>query len=242
VIRPTVEDAASDPATPCEKTKPLGLVQPCAFGGGDTQFAVLGDSHAGQLRSAFDAVARGMGWRGYSIWRNSCSYIARGRELPEPEFSQCVRFKQDVKRWFAQHPQVKTVFVVGLTRDAGSDPVDGYLDAWKALGDRRIVVVRDTPEMTEQTLPCVQEAVAAGKSPGPACARPRADALPPDPAIEAAGRLGLQTIDLTRSFCDQTSCFPVIGGVLAYKDLTHVTPSFARTLGPYLLQAVRALG
>ena len=51
---------------------------------------MIGDSHAGQLRSAFDHVARELDWRGYMLIRNSCSYVSVGRSLPEPEFSQCV--------------------------------------------------------------------------------------------------------------------------------------------------------
>jgi hypothetical protein len=33
----------------------------------------------------------------------------------------------------------------------------------------------------------------------------------------------------------------VVGGVLVYKDENHLTPLFARTLGPYLLRAVRGM-
>ena len=32
----------------------------------------------------------------------------------------------------------------------------------------------------------------------------------------------------------------MIGGVLVYKDTTHLTGLYARTLGPYLARAVRA--
>jgi hypothetical protein len=33
----------------------------------------------------------------------------------------------------------------------------------------------------------------------------------------------------------------VIGGIVAYQDITHVTPAFARTLGPFLADAIRRL-
>jgi hypothetical protein len=48
-------------------------------------------------------------------------------------------------------------------------------------------------------------------------------------------------IDLTRYFCDARSCFPVIAGVLVHQDITHVTPAFARRLGPFLLAEVRRI-
>jgi hypothetical protein len=85
---------------------------------------------------------------------------------------------------------------------------------------------------------CVQ---AAKSDPGNNCAVPRTEALHDDPAMTVAQQKGLPTIDLTRYFCDAHACFPVIGGVLVHKDATHVTPTFARTLGPYLLTQVRRI-
>jgi hypothetical protein len=46
---------------------------------------------------------------------------------------------------------------------------------------------------------------------------------------------------MTRYFCNATSCPPVIGGALVQKDLHHLSVVFVRTLGPYLLEAVRQL-
>ena len=45
-------------------------------------------------------------------------------------------------------------------------------------------------------------------------------------------------VDLTKFFCDSRQCFPVIGGALVYKDATHITSVYGRTLGPYLLRAL----
>jgi len=46
---------------------------------------------------------------------------------------------------------------------------------------------------------------------------------------------------MDRYFCDAAVCEPVIGGALVQKDLHHLTAVFVRTLGPYLLDAVRDL-
>jgi hypothetical protein len=69
-------------------------------------------------------------------------------------------------------------------------------------------------------------------------------AILPDPAATAAQQLGgrFQVVDLNSFFCGATRCYPVVGGVLVYKDITHLTPLFSRTLGPYLLRAVRQAG
>jgi hypothetical protein len=43
-------------------------------------------------------------------------------------------------------------------------------------------------------------------------------------------------VDLTHFFCGPRRCFPVVGGVLVFKDASHITSVFARTLGPFLLR------
>ena len=48
-------------------------------------------------------------------------------------------------------------------------------------------------------------------------------------------------VDLTPFFCDGRDCYPVVGGVLVYHDQNHMTPLFAKTLGPYLRRAVDAI-
>ena len=199
-------------------------------------------------------MAKEQKWRGYQIFRDSCSFTEVGRPLPEPYFSDCVRFKQQLPAWLARHPEISTVFVVGLTRDAGNadpnatDPfagaVTGEIDAWKRLpaSIQHVVVIRDTPEIQDGTLACVSDAVSRGVSAADTCAVPRATALHPDPAVAAVAQLHsprFQAIDLTRYFCDDARCYPVIGGVVAYKDITHLTPTFSGTLGPYLLAQVR---
>jgi len=258
-VVPSLRQGELDPGPPCTHGEPLGLVVPCAFGvrgqGARRQFALLGDSHAARLRSAFLAVARAQRWSGYQLARNSCAYVRLGRPLPEPYFSRCVRWKDDVRSWLARHPDVDTVFVAQLTRDAGappgaadpfSDMVAGYIDAWSRLpaSVKHIIVIRDSPEMPEGTRACVDAALRARRAPGPACAVPRRSSLLPDPAVAAAEKLRsprVQTVDLSRFFCDDRWCFPVIGGVLVHGDVTHLTSYFARTLAPFLQRDVRRL-
>jgi hypothetical protein len=70
-------------------------------------------------------------------------------------------------------------------------------------------------------------------------------ALERDPAVTAAGGPGARrpvaVVDLTDTLCDRTSCYPVVGGALTFKDVDHLTTVFAATLGPYLQAAVQRL-
>jgi hypothetical protein len=70
---------------------------------------------------------------------------------------------------------------------------------------------------------------------------PRSVALPPDPAAAAAASTPsrVRLIDLTRHLCDAARCYPVVGGLYAYKDTDHINRWFSTTLGPYLLSQLR---
>ena len=48
----------------------------------------------------------------------------------------------------------------------------------------------------------------------------------------------VRVIDLTPHFCDESQCFPVVGGALVQRDETHLTTTFSATLGPYVLRAL----
>jgi hypothetical protein len=204
--------------------------------------AIVGDSHAGHWRAAVDFVAQVRNWHGLSLTHSSCPLQKALRDLPEPRRSLCAKWKDQVFAWFTQHPEISTVFVAGLTggsgvvpsggRDAFETSVAGYRDAWNALPAtvEHIVVIRDTPKGRADTNACVARAMA------------RREALSQDSAAVAASRLKsprVRVIDLTRFFCDRSRCYPVIGGALVYKDQNHMTETFAKSLGPFLLRAIK---
>jgi hypothetical protein len=179
------------------------------------------------------------------------------RRIREPDRSHCDRWRRAVLRWLKDHPEVNTVFVAqlsggsGVVTRKGQDPfeteVQGYLDAWKAMpaSVTRIYVIRDNPKTDSRTPRCVEDALKTRVQPGPACAVPKREVLDRDAAAVAARRLSsprVRELDMTRFFCGRATCEPVIGGVLVYKDATHLTGLYARTLGPYLARMIDASG
>lgn len=254
-VAPSPIEARSQPNSFCTliEREPLRV---CAFGaaraGAARTIALVGDSHAAHWRAALDQVARRRAWRGLSLSWTSCPFSAATEILTEPASSRCLRWKQDVLRWFPQHPEVSTVFVSAITGGKGvvhppgqanfDASVAGFLGAWNALPPtvKHIVVIRDTPKMQPDTSSCVQRAIAKRKPAGPACAESRRSALEPDAAAVAAAQQPqrVQVVDLTQYFCDRRRCYPVIGGALVLKDETHMTRVFSQTLGPFLAREV----
>ncbi|HEX8119942.1 MAG TPA: acyltransferase family protein [Solirubrobacteraceae bacterium] len=240
-VVPTPIVAQDAPNAPCGMLDIEDKVVPCAFGthtGEQSRtFALIGDSHASHWRSALRPIAQRRRWRGISIARSHCPFAAGQPELPEPDRSGCTRWRAEVPRWLARHPEVGTVFVAQF--EGADAEAEDFAAAWDALPPsvQQVVVIRDTPQMLSGggTLACVARAMEDHKPAGRACARRRSEALPPDPAAEAARRSPRAVVvDMTRFFCDERACSPVIGGALVYKDANHITSVYGATLAPYL--------
>ncbi|WP_261974867.1 SGNH hydrolase domain-containing protein, partial [Curtobacterium sp. B18] len=118
------------------------------------------------------------------------------------------------------------------------------LDAWqRAAGDELpVIAVRDNPVPRRDVVACVSRMT--GPTDG-SCDNPRSVALAQtDSSAEAmaeftaAGGTG-GVVDLTKYYCTDTTCPAVIGGVLVYRDTSHITGTWAKSLEPYIDQQLK---
>ena len=257
-VIPTPEEALLTPNAPC-KIVARDLPYTCEFGvsapAADRTVALIGDSHATHWRAALEVVAQARGWRGYSLTRPGCPLSLATPDIDRARRVSCTRWRKAVFAWFGRHPKVRTVFVSQLAgigvraprgRNADEHAIQGFIRAWRRLPRtvREIVVLRDTPVARERTPDCVERAMRRKRPAGAACAIPRRIAIRRDHAAIAAVRPGtgrVHLIDFTRFMCSPKLCYPVVGGVLVHKDITHMTPLFASTLGPFLLSSVNRM-
>jgi hypothetical protein len=240
------------PNAPCE---PVAFDVPfvCAFGApreeATRNVALLGDSHAVHWRAALGPVALGRGWHGSSLTRAGCPFSTVAPILRRELVPECLRWRAAIPGWFADHPEIDTVFVSQhRVRTAGGLRAQerGYVRAWRSLprSVKRIVVIRDTPGSGPAVRACVNRAIARRARAGAECAQPRSIALHADPAAAAVRRYQprrVSLIDMTRFFCGATTCPPVIGGILVHKDNTHITATYGATLAPYLSRRLERL-
>jgi hypothetical protein len=251
-------DRASGPACRLTSEKPQPV---CTFGASAAKarghVALIGDSHALQWRPAVDAVAKAERWRAYSVTAPGCFFSDAVDDLAEGIRAPCQAWYRSALRWIARHPEVSTVFVsqnadtpvvVPPGTTALAIKVAGFRRAWAALPKtvKHVVVIRDTPATSDATVACVRGAIATRtQRPGTACPLARSVAVRDDTAVAATKTLRFkryQSVDLTSFFCGPRSCYPVIGGVLVYRDVFgHINVAYARTLAPYLLRKVRGL-
>ncbi|MDP1848792.1 MAG: SGNH hydrolase domain-containing protein [Solirubrobacteraceae bacterium] len=257
-VTPAPIDAATDPNAPCvvvSETVPFT----CQFGVQTTRaqrtIAVIGDSHAAHWRGAIEVVAQARRWTGYSLTRSGCPLSTATPDLEPTQRKSCAYWRRAVHEWFRRHPEVRTVFVSQLAglgvraprgRSSREYEIQGFLKAWRRLPStvREIIVLRDTPVRGDETSLCVDRAMRRRQRVGQVCSFPRSRAVRRDPAAIAALRRGMRRVhlvDLTKFMCSPKLCYPVVGGVLVYKDQTHLTPLFASTLGPFLLRSVNRM-
>src|SRR4051794_39890370 len=120
-VSPAPSRASRERGSSCTRERKQGLAEPCSFGvalkQARKQVALIGDSHAAHWRTALDVVARKEHWRAYALTRNSCPFSTGGRPLPEPQRSQCGRWKADVATWLRKHPKVSMVLLVQEVSD-----------------------------------------------------------------------------------------------------------------------------
>jgi peptidoglycan/LPS O-acetylase OafA/YrhL len=258
-VVPSPLEARNEENPACTRKTKVSSVSICEFGvppqDAKRTFALIGDSHATHWRAGMEVVAAREGWHGLSITRTGCPFSRAPYALPEPAKSRCLQWNQEVPQQLAKHPEVSTVVFSNITGGDVDVPageteeeakLKGYRAAWAALPPniKHIVVLRDTPKVHGDTLDCVEKAQADHKQAGPTCSVPRAQAVDEDPAARVARQIGpprAQVVDMTNYICGTVRCDVVVGGVLVYKDVHHLTREYSTTLGPYLDRKIRHL-
>jgi peptidoglycan/LPS O-acetylase OafA/YrhL len=233
----------------CRQGVVEGKVEPCTFGERDSPkiVALFGDSHAGHLFDGVDKAAKAKGWALQVFVKHSCPPIdvevfgLSKRALD----TDCTRWRELVlEHLIATKPQlVVIVSWTGLSRkmyvtERGTQLSEAESrDKWTSGFERvlarlteagvNVAVIRNTPRNRRgNILDCIARH-------GPeSCGTARQEAtLSSPPDVEVARRFSTVRIyDLTSHFCGRNVCQAVIDGVIVYRDSTHVTSTFSKSL------------
>lgn len=228
------------------------LIQPpCIYGAkGSSRVVVLfGDSHAAHLFEGLNEAALLSGWELRSWTKSSCPPIEAPvwkKEIRGPDPS-CAQWRESmIQRLIAERPQA--VFISTWTGLAHrmNDPNTGKklgenesLDVWRqgfssvlrrlSQAGLRVIVVRDTPKSRrDDMIECLSRPDERD------CATPRLEAIDSDmPDVESARAVpSIEVLDLTDSICGTNVCPALKNGMPLYRDRTHFTASFSKTLAP----------
>ncbi len=206
---------------------------PCDYGSrkrSAVRVALVGDSHAAALLAVLEPQLDALNWRVTAYTGQTCAW------LPPRLAPQCLGLRQIRRALLHRHYAV--VIATELRQYANS--VAEHLTAMRpvAATGTRVVVVEDDPSVSPASTACVTRIAysATGN-----CGTPVSVAYrDPDRLAEAARRIrGARVIATRRFYCRGAFCPATIGNVLVYRDTAaHVTASYARTVSPYLAEAI----
>ena len=210
------------------RTCTFGDVRPTA-----ARVALVGDSHAAQLVPMLAPQLAAAGWRLDTYVGNGCRWHLAERD-------RTCRGLPEIQE--ALETGGYDLVLTSASRGHGTVAHDDYVAAMRpvAAGGTDVVVLADNPDADAESVRCVT-AVTFTVDDG--CGTPAARALAePDPLVAAARDVpGAHVVDLTDLYCAGGRCPSVIGNVVVYRDTGgHITATWARTLGPYAVERIRA--
>ena len=225
----------------------------CRFGehGADVEVALVGNSHAAHWVPTLDTIAKDRSWRVTTYLAASCSGTYNLTALSTMSIARrCVGWGTDVVARLRSDPPDLIVFATHMGRSAwGINGIERSLPTFEAgfhrmfvdmaRAERPIVVIRDTPQPIGHGVDSIPDCIAEHRGDSESCDGRRAAWEIADPAASVARGLHARNLDITVAdlndfFCDKTTCFAAIGGVIAYFDGHHISATYARTLAPYL--------
>lgn len=207
----------------------------CSYGpkSGPTQVALVGDSHAAALLPALRPQLSRLGWRLTTYFGNGCQWRSR----PPGSFA-CEKAMPHIQR--ALETGDYAVVITTARRSTGVASARDYAAMIRPVvaAGTAVVVIGDVPGIDRRALDCVGR---VGLRPSRNCFTPRPHAFEDEDSLAKAVSLapGARLVRLDRYFCSRSKCPAIIGNVLVYRDsAAHMTATFAKTLSPYLAEAV----
>lgn len=211
--------------------------------------ALVGDSATGAWMIPLDAIGKARHWKIVTLLHTRCTWTAAMTVHPlmgPGPYTACHTWGANVQRLLLRtkpdvvistdRPVVRTPAMPTGGTGASIAVGRGMAQYWRQLLAHHIpvVAIRETPEPGVDAPHCLLTRSVS------ACSAPRSRAIAritPVTVAEAAVHHRAFLIDLNRYICG-VRCSPVVGNVEVYRDVHHLTETFALTLAPYLERAL----
>ena len=205
----------------------------------EKEIALVGDSKAFQWLPALDTWARENGYRVRSNTKSACSFSAALQVPQGKPYPECQEWVAAVRDTLLTDPPEVLVFSglrdVAQPADGGKPTrkamVEGYLENFEPLvaEGTTVVAIADTPQPGGKVYECVAEnpenVSACGFQEKPGVGTPALQAV-----VEELD--GASLIDFNDYLCPEGTCRAVVGGVLTYRQGSHVTATWVESLQP----------
>lgn len=249
-ITPAPDQVGQDkvPLPDCFQQAYVTDVRVCDLGStpGAPRVLVLGDSHARVMLAGFQRLAEIGAISLTAATKASCTWNSTPLALPDAErVAACDGWRASLTAWLEQNVrQFDVVVTTGFEQridGSARERAAGLAAAWQPVlrAGVPVVALSDNPWPPEDPNDCLARVGAARAD---RCALPRS-ALADDSYARAVEETdGAFHADLAPFYCDATRCPVVIGGANVYRDDSHLTGTYARTLAPYLYAAMARPG
>ncbi|MGP4111147.1 SGNH hydrolase domain-containing protein [Streptomyces sp. 4N509B] len=253
-LRPLPADATDDRgrahADGCLVDQESTEVRACVYGdtSSDTTVVLLGDSHALQYSAGLDPVARERGWRLVTLTKSGCTPadVSLYHQQYDRVYEECDTWRAGA---LERVEELSPALVVTGNRavapvvsegrrlneeDSAEAMTEGYAKTLRRLADTgaEVTVIADNPYPPRDVPSCVSENL----DDLTACAFPTSEGLAYTPVNTDAARevSGVSLIDPTPLLCPEDDLCPaVIGNALVYRNGTHLTSTYTRTLADW---------
>lgn len=223
----------------------------CEYGDaeGEKTLALVGDSKAAQWSSAFVEVAERHQWRVTTMTKSACGLSTSFLPRPDGPYVECFEWGEAVVDLLLDDPPDLVVVSQGGSTASFDDEepsqgamVEGMIAAYEPLtaAGIEVLILVDNPHPGFTVYECVAEHADDLE----ACTFEKGQRLSSggrDAQQEVARRGGYATIDLLDGICPTDICLPVIGDVLVYRQGSHLTDTYVRSLTEKLDGALRSI-
>ncbi len=206
----------------------------CTYGdtGSNKVMALVGDSKMGQWFPVFDEIAKREGMRLDLYLKSACAF-GEGASIKD----ECAEFTGNAVTAMGEGDRTPDVVVSSAgTDDAKAADLAAPLKTLQD-GGAKVVVLSDNIHPGSEVYNCVAE---AGDGDYASCGFPREDT---DASLgQAADELGATFVPVDEWICPEgvTECPPAVAGTLVYRQGSHVTATYARTMTPIIWRQLSA--
>jgi peptidoglycan/LPS O-acetylase OafA/YrhL len=231
----------------------------CLFGDahGKRTMILFGDSHAMQYFPPLEGIAKRNNLRLIALNKAECTpaLIQVRSMIADREYSECDTWREDALERIEAAKRGSIVVLVSDTAYVPYGPHGeelrgkaaalameaAYITTLTRLHEAgmKTVVLTDSPAAPDEVPACVSEHL---EQLG-ACAWHDPRKWNQEFEVRAAHRSpGSHLVSLVPEICPDGTCRPVIGNALTYRDDSHLSATFARTLRPWIERALRRAG
>ncbi|MGR6317674.1 acyltransferase family protein [Micromonospora soli] len=238
----------------CHQDQMSATVLSCTYGDRNsaTEVVLAGDSKIEQWLPAFQVLATRNHWKLTVYIKSNCPLSSADHLVIDTKkrYPSCTEWNNSLlTKLVADRPDyvVTSQYAATALDGDGKQSVDamvaGMHRSWRTLAavGTKVIVIANNPDPGLSVYKCVDQ----NRSHLSSCAfdRGRHDADRGYQTQRAAvPGTGVPMIDLFDAICPVGPCAPVIGNVLLYRDTSHLTSTYVRSMTPRLAVALAAVG